>query len=173
MSRIGDDPFSTPPELRDPIRRLRGHLAAPVTLWTTQGAHGPVGLTVSSLLVVEGAVGFVLGLIGPLTDFWEALQESRRCVVHVLGAADRRIAEVFAGHYPEPDPFAGLPVAGSAWGPVVELAGVRAYCELQDASELGYSLLVRAKIVDADLDRVAEPLVYYRGAYARLEKIWR
>jgi 3-hydroxy-9,10-secoandrosta-1,3,5(10)-triene-9,17-dione monooxygenase reductase component len=172
VSQIGDDPFSVPRELRDPVRRLRGQLAAPVTLWTTHGAHGRAGLTVSSLLVAEGPVGSVLALIGPLTDFWEVLAESRRCVVHVLGPADRRLAEVFAGHYPEPEPFGGVAVSSSAWGPVVELAGARAFCELGEVSEVGYSLLVRAEIVRADLGRVTEPLVYHRGAYARLEKGW-
>ena len=38
------DPFATPEQDKSPVRRLRGRLAAAVTLWTTPG---PAGLTVS------------------------------------------------------------------------------------------------------------------------------
>src|ERR671913_178577 len=45
------DPFATPEQDKSPVRRLRGRLAAGVTLWTTTG---PAGLTVSSMMVADG-----------------------------------------------------------------------------------------------------------------------
>ena len=47
-------PLRHPEEDRSAVRRLRGRLAAPVTLWT---APGPAGLTVSSMLVADGEPG--------------------------------------------------------------------------------------------------------------------
>ena len=57
MTIHSTDPFATPEEQRSPLRRLRGRLAAPVTLWTADGPAGPAGLTVSSMLVAEGEPG--------------------------------------------------------------------------------------------------------------------
>ena len=47
-------PFAVPPERRDPARRLRGRLVAPVTVWTAGHPSTGAGLTVSSVLVAEG-----------------------------------------------------------------------------------------------------------------------
>ena len=59
MGDLGDQihhehPFQTPADQREPARRLRGRLTSPVTIWTAYGAEGPVGLTVSSIIVAEG-----------------------------------------------------------------------------------------------------------------------
>ena len=49
--RVGSQaPFTVPPERRDPARRLRGRLVAPVTVWTAGRPPGGAGLTVSSVL---------------------------------------------------------------------------------------------------------------------------
>ena len=76
------DPFATPEQDRSPVRRLRGRLAATVTLWT---APGPAGLTVSSMLVADGDPGRVLGLVDEESDFWDAVSVARRFAVTPLG----------------------------------------------------------------------------------------
>src|SRR4051794_14124183 len=88
------DPFATPDEDKSAVRRMRGRLAAPVTLWTTSG---PAGLTVSSMLVADGDPGRVLGLIDEESDFWDAVQTTRRFAVIPLTPADRQLADRFAG----------------------------------------------------------------------------
>src|SRR5690242_17428201 len=93
------DPFATPEEDRSPVRRLRGRLAAPVTLWT---APGPQGLTVSSMLVADGDPGRVLGLIDEESELWAAIEESGRFAVAPLGPSDRQLADRFAGLMPAP-----------------------------------------------------------------------
>jgi 3-hydroxy-9,10-secoandrosta-1,3,5(10)-triene-9,17-dione monooxygenase reductase component len=73
--RVGSQPpFAIPPERRDPARRLRGRLVAPVTVWTAGRPPGGAGLTVSSVLVAEGQPARLLGLIDPTSAFWEAAQ---------------------------------------------------------------------------------------------------
>src|ERR671932_775332 len=59
----GQPPFAVPAERRDPARRLRGRLVAPVTVWTAGHPPGGAGLTVSSVLVAEGQPARLLGLL--------------------------------------------------------------------------------------------------------------
>jgi 3-hydroxy-9,10-secoandrosta-1,3,5(10)-triene-9,17-dione monooxygenase reductase component len=168
MSYLGRDPFETPAEQRDPARRLRGRLAAPVTVWTTTSHGHHVGLTVSSLLVVEGEPATLVGLLGPLTDLWAAVQESKRFVVHVLGDHDGPTAQRFTGRDPG-DLFDGIVVRQTPWGPVIDGLSTLAFCDLSGFLEIGYSVLVRAQVTDATLEDAARPpLVYHRGRYRRL-----
>jgi 3-hydroxy-9,10-secoandrosta-1,3,5(10)-triene-9,17-dione monooxygenase reductase component len=165
----GPDPFATPLELRDPARRLRGRLTAPVTLWTAGDGDHRAGLTVSSILVAEGEPALVLGLIGPLSELWEAVARTGALVVHVLAEGDRRLAERFAGVLPSPGgSFQGLSLEQSAWGPVLPEVGTRAFCRLVQAEDLGYHRLVRGAIERVDLGGDKAPLAYLQGRFRRL-----
>ena len=114
----GQPPFAVPPQRRDPARRLRGRLVAPVTVWTAGHPPGGAGLTVSSVLVAEGRPARLLGLIDPTSAFWEAAQEIGAFVVHVLAAGDRALAERFSEVRPPiRGPFERLEVAESPWRP--------------------------------------------------------
>lgn len=164
-SRVGIDPFGSGVPV-DVVRRLRGRLAAPVTVWTAYDPAGAgAGITVSSLMVAEGEPASVLGLVGPLSEFWEAVSETKRFTVHVLGADAARLADQFALRYPG-DPFEGVAVSGSEWGPSLDAAAARARCSLTGFMEVGYQLLVRGTLAGADLPEEAPaPLVHYRGRY--------
>ncbi len=164
--RIGTDPFLTPDADKDPARRLRGRLVSGVTVWTAAARSGePVGITVSSLVVAEGQPPEVIGLLGPLSEFWDAVRLSRRFVLHVLGADQADLAERFALRYPG-DPFEGLEVLATDGGPALAAVAWRAQCRLGGYLEAGYSVLVRAPLegVTVGGDDVA-PLVHYRGRY--------
>ena len=165
------DPFATPAELRDPARRFRARLVAPVTVWTAAAADGRrTGITVSSLTVVEGEPPVVMGVIGPVTDFWEAVGETKRFVVHALDEDQRRVADDFAGRNPGPDaPFGSLATEESEWGPLLADVATRAYCRMGGFLEVGYFLMVRGDIDSFDLpDRPRPPLAHYRGDYVNV-----
>lgn len=165
-SHIGADPFLTPVEARAPARRLRGRLTAPVTVWTTTTAEGePVGITISSVLVVDGEPPEVLGVVDPLSVFFDALGGSGRFVMHVLSVDQSRLAEAFALRFPG-DPFEDQPMSPSPWGPALGSVTTRAGCAVIASSEVGYSRLVRARVEDIVLDeRAMRPLVRHRGEY--------
>jgi 3-hydroxy-9,10-secoandrosta-1,3,5(10)-triene-9,17-dione monooxygenase reductase component len=167
---ISDEhPFRPDEGSRDPNRRFRGRLAAPVTIVTADGASAASGLTVSSLFVVEGEPGFVSLVVGPMNDLWDALAWSGRCVVHVASAADRGLADVFAGIRPSPGGmFAGLEVSDSDWGPVITSLRDRAYCRVRSMDETGWSGVVLAEIEKVEVADLVDPLLYFRGAYRRL-----
>ena len=170
--QLGDgDPFATPAERRDPARRLRGRLVAPVTVWTAGDlAERPAGLTVASVLVAEGDPPRLLGLIGPTTDLADELERTGAFVVHVLAAADQFLAERFAERRPPVRPqFEGIEASPSRWGPV--LAGSRplAACRVAERRQLGSADLVEAVIEELVVGDLVDPLTWQRGAYRRLD----
>lgn len=160
------DPFATPAGERSPVRRLRGRLAATVTLWT---APGPAGLTVSSTLVADGDPGRLLGLVDAESDLWAAVQEAGRFAVTPLGPPHRQLADRFAGLFPAPG---GLFATGewtpTEYGPVPADAGGWAGCRLDAAREYGWSLLVEATVETVELTADLPPLLHHRGRYPDL-----
>jgi 3-hydroxy-9,10-secoandrosta-1,3,5(10)-triene-9,17-dione monooxygenase reductase component len=172
----GQHPFSTPPERRDPVRRMRARLVAPVTVWTAGRPSSGAGLTVSSVLVAQGEPARLLGLIDPTTAFWEAMREAGTFVVHVLAVADRPLAERFSEIRPPiRGPFEGLEVSESPWGPVLGGARPRVACRLASTSTVGYAELVEAVIERLELDDLEDPLAYLHGSYrsvGELDDTW-
>ena len=165
--RVGNQPpFAVPPERRDPARRLRGRLVAPVTVWTAGRPPGGAGLTVSSVLVAEGQPARLLGLLDPTSALWETAQQTGAFVVHVLAAADRALAERFSEVRPPiRGPFEGLAVAASPWGPVLGGRRPRAACRLVGSAPVGYGELVEGVIEQLALPDPEDPLAYLRGSY--------
>jgi flavin reductase (DIM6/NTAB) family NADH-FMN oxidoreductase RutF len=168
VPRIGADPFASPPEERDPGRRLRGRLVGPVTVWCAWNGDRPVGLTVSSVVAAEGEAPSVVGLVGPLTEFREAVEEHQRFVLHVLDRGQVRLADQFAGRYPI-DPFDGVAYTRGDWGPVIDAVSTTASCRLADARDVGFFLLVTAEIDEIHFGPDADPLINYRGGYFTLQ----
>jgi 3-hydroxy-9,10-secoandrosta-1,3,5(10)-triene-9,17-dione monooxygenase reductase component len=164
--RIGSDPYAVPEGDKDRTRRLRGQMPAPVTIWTAYDPAGTLsGITVSSVLIAEGKSPSVLGLIAPLSEFWDAVRVSKRFVVHLLGADQTRAADQFALRYPV-NPFDGLSVSQSDYGPVIDGVATWALATLTDYFEAGYSLLVRGSIDHYELAvDPPRPLIQYRGRY--------
>lgn len=164
-----DNPFVDDPDSRDPVRRFRGRLSAPVTIVTAGDGEMRTGLTVSSLVVIEGEPGRVEVVVGPTTDLWDTVAATGRFVIHVCTDADRAMTEVFAGLRPSPGGvFAGLEVSQTEWGPVIDTLANRAYCTFGERHEVGYSGLVSGTIDRVESADLSTPLVYFRGRYGTL-----
>ncbi len=166
MTIHSTDPFATPEGDRSPVRRLRGRLPSPVTLWT---AAGPAGLTVSSTIVIDGRPGRVLAIIDDESDLWEAIEKTGRFAVIPLSAGDRQVADRFAGILPAPGgPFRVGGWRDTEFGPVPEGAGTWAGCRLEEARRYGWGLLVEGVIAHVEVGTDRDPLLYYRGRYREL-----
>ncbi|MDQ1737399.1 MAG: hypothetical protein QOH56_3650 [Pseudonocardiales bacterium] len=171
MSISDDHPFLPPEAERSPIRRLRGRLASPVTLWTSGDAGGRAGLTVSSMLIADGEPGYVLGVIDPLSDLWDQLRHSRAGVVTVLGWEHRRLADIFGYVAPAPGgPFAADEWIDTEWGPVLAAATTWAGCRLsgEEPRTLGWGVQVSLQVEHTEFADDSAPLVHRRGRYYRL-----
>jgi flavin reductase (DIM6/NTAB) family NADH-FMN oxidoreductase RutF len=166
MTIHASDPFASPEGDRSAVRRLRGRLAAPVTLWT---APGPAGLTVSSALVADGDPGLVLGLIDDESELWTAIERERRFTVAALRPADRQLADRFAGLMPAPGGlFRSEQWLDTDYGPVLAGLGTWAGCRLRASRPFGWGLLVEASIERIEIGPEIEPLTHYRGRYREL-----
>ena len=166
MSIHHTDPFATPEGDRSPLRRLRGRLASPVTLWT---APGPAGLTMSSTLVVDGLPGRVLGLVDDESDLWAAIEDAGRFAVLPLRPEHRQLADRFAGLMPAPGGlFANGDWRETDFGPVPADAGTWAGCRLDTARPYGWALLLEGTVEHVEVGAADEPLVHYRGRYREL-----
>ncbi|MGC9667118.1 flavin reductase family protein [Planosporangium sp. 12N6] len=170
MTISPSDPFATPDHLRSPVRRLRGRLPSAVTLWTARDGRGaPVGLTVSSTLVVDGDPARLLGVVDEESELWAAIEDTRRFAVTVLASDDRQLADRFAGLMPAPGGlFAGDGWRESGYGPVPAGRETLAGCRLDGARPVGWGLLVEATIETVALGGAEAPLVHYRGRYRDL-----
>ena len=164
-----EHPFATPVEDRDPVRRFRGRLAAPLTVVTSGGPRARTGLTVSSLVVAEGDPPHVFFLLGPATDLFDAIAETGTFVVHILEDDHRELGDRFAGLRPSPGgPFAGLDVSDGPYGPELERLGTRLYCRHESSTDCTSHVLESGIVEDTALHELADPLVYFRGRYRRL-----
>lgn len=164
-----DHPFATPAEQRDPVRQFRGRMPAPVTILTAGAGAHRTGLTVSSLVVAEGAPALTYCLLGPTTDLLEVVERSGRFVIHVCTTGHRALADVFAGIRPSPGGlFHGLDVEETPHGPRLPGFTTVACCTYLTAREESYSTLVVARIDSVEAGDLDDPLLYHRGAYRRL-----
>jgi len=171
VSIHSEHPFLTPEPDRDPVRRARGRLNAPVTLWTTGEGRQRAGLTVSSMIIAEGEPAEVIGLVNPDSALGEVIEQTRTLVINVLGAESRTASEVFADRTPSPGgKFRTGTWSQTAWGPTLD--GVPAWigARLIDGplARSGWAYLIRAEIQKVHLSALAEgstALGYLRGHY--------
>ena len=165
MTIHSDHPFATPEGDRDPLRRLRGRMAAPVTVWTAGTGTGRHGLTISSVVVAEGETAHVLGLVDEDSDFWTSGPET--VVVNLLGVPHRFLADVFAGGAPAPGGmFTQGEWSDSPWGPVLQDAVGWIGLRLEpDPREVGWRLLVEGVVEHAEVGGDVDPLIHLRGRY--------
>ena len=167
---MSSNPFLPPPSDRDPVRRFRGRLATPVTILTTGEDHSRTGITVSSLVVIEGEPGLVRAVVGPVSDAWHNLDESRRLVVHVCDRSHHVLGDVFAQIRPNPGGLcAGVAHTQSAWGPVLDDIPTRLYATVTGMEPVGWSGMVTATIDRVEIGDLSDPLVYFRGRYRGLD----
>jgi flavin reductase (DIM6/NTAB) family NADH-FMN oxidoreductase RutF len=163
-----DHPFVPAEGDRDPLRRLRGRLPAPVTVWTTGSGRDRRGLTISSLLVADGDPAQVLGLVDPDSDLADA--EPETWVVNVLGSEHRFLADAFAGTAPAPGgPFTLGEWTDSEWGPV--LSGTAGWIGVRrsgpDPRRVGWGSLLQGEVESVTVGAV-EALVHLRGRYRQV-----
>jgi flavin reductase (DIM6/NTAB) family NADH-FMN oxidoreductase RutF len=164
-----ENPFVTPSDQRDPARRLRGRMAAPVTVITAGNGEHRTGLTVSSLVVAEGDPSRVYFLLGSTTDLFYGLEETGKFVVHLLESDDQTLADVFAGLRPSPGgKFADFPFEQTEWGPVLTDVETRAYCTYEGGDEETFFIVAEGRVDKIELSEIQEPLVYFRGRYRKL-----
>lgn len=167
MTIHGEHPFLPPEGERGPVRRFRGRLPSPVTLWTSSHDGERAGLTVSSVLVADGDPGHVVGIVDPDSDLWDTLRSSGRAVVAILTDRHRALADAFGYVAPAPGgPFKLGAFGDTDWGPVLE-GTTWAGCVLADPEPptVGWGLQVRLEIAQIVVGPDEPGLIHRRARY--------
>src|SRR6188768_1262870 len=142
-------------ELRDAL----GRFATGVTVVTTEGPHGPLGITANSFASVSLDPPLVLWSPARKSRRFPAFEAASHFAVHVLSGRQRALAERFAG--PEQG-FAGLDVTHGI-GRVPLIAGCAARFECRHAAgyDGGDHLIVVGEVLRFEQTDLA-PLLYWR-----------
>ncbi len=162
------NPFLPDPDDRDPIRRFRGRIAAGVTIVTAGNESERSGLTVSSIIVIDGEPAVTRMVVGPNSDLWSVVSDSGRFIVHICAFEHHGLADVFAGIAPAPGGvFVGMGVTDTEWGPVLDAIPDRIYCVMTGLDEVGYSGVLSGRVEKVEISAIDDPLVHFRGGYHR------
>lgn len=172
MTIHSDHPFLPPEGERSPLRRFRGRLLAPVSLWTAYAGERRVGWTVSSLLVADGPEPTLLGLLDPDAELTESIESGaglpRAAAVSLLGWQHRHLPDAFAGLAPAPGgPFRLTEWQETRFGPVPTNVAAWLGATVVDTRPIGWSTLVTARIehVEIDDESAGDLLCHVRGRY--------
>ena len=148
-------PFAVGEQDRNPLRRFRGRMMSPVSIWAAAANGVRAGWTLSSFLVAAGDPGEVIGLIDEESPLSDLLAETPTVTVNLLGWNQRALADAFAGVMPAPGgPFA-LPLGERPIGARYSRprsAGLERACE-PDPDHAGWGLLLRAVV-----ERARDPI---------------
>jgi flavin reductase (DIM6/NTAB) family NADH-FMN oxidoreductase RutF len=156
-----------PDQFRGAMRRI----ASGVTVVTSDGAHGRVGVTVSSLCSLSLEPPSVLFCLHRDNRCLPALTANGVFAANILAQGQQRVASSFAGLIPElrEDRF-----AAGEWGTLATgspyLSGALCCfdCRLADVFDFGSHRIIAGEVVAVEIQG-EDPLLYSNGDYRRLE----
>jgi len=165
-------PFVADEQDRNRLRRFRGRMPSPVSIWAAAASGTRAGWTLSSFLVADGDPGEVIGLVDEESPLADLLAETTTLTVNLLGWRQRALADAFAGVGPAPGgPFTREPWHDTDWGPVLEGSLGWIGARIKAAPDrAGWGLLLRAEVerVEIPSDPADDLLSYVRGRYRSL-----
>jgi flavin reductase (DIM6/NTAB) family NADH-FMN oxidoreductase RutF len=153
-----DLPQASGDDLRQAFRR---HPAG-VAVITVAGLHGPVGLTVTSLVSVSAEPPRLAFNISHTSSAWPAVSLTRHLGVHLLGADQHELAATFARS--GADRFA----APTVWAPGPRRVPVIEGCVTWMVGAVDQSIVVVRVLHVGGRPDGGEPLVYHDGAFREL-----
>lgn len=150
------------------LRRVAGHFPTGVTVVTTTDAGRPCGITVNSFASVSLEPPLVLVSISRAARAYACIEASGRFAVNVLAEGQERLARIFAST--SEGKFEGLTFSPSPSGNPL-LAGIHAWldCDVVERHPGGRTHTIYVARVGRLATGSGRPLVFYAGAYTRLE----
>ena len=159
MTRAAVDPTT--------YRASLSRFASGITVLTTRTDDGrDLGMTATAFTAVSLEPPMVLVCVDRDASMASPLQHATHLAVHVLSAAQEDLSRRFAGT--ESDRFAGLEVRrGVGDLPLLDGALARLQCRIVERHGGGDHVIVVAEVLEADVAD-GDPLLYFRGRYARV-----
>jgi flavin reductase (DIM6/NTAB) family NADH-FMN oxidoreductase RutF len=166
MTVARDPAVEHPLVAADHLRLLLRRQAASVAVITTEGEHGPVGLTATSFTSVSLHPPLVSVCLNRGASSWPAMQAARYVAVHLLRATQAEVARTFATS--GIDRFAAVPWQPGPYGmPWLDDVLARLICRVGGRIVAGDHAIVLGEPVLAEYADGA-PLLYHDGNYAEL-----
>ena len=149
------------------FRTALSRFASGITVVTTRGAdQRPHGITVSAFSSLSLEPPLVLICIEKKAAIHNAFNESGAFVANILAEDQERLSRLFASR--EADKFEGIAYRQGIEGvPVLEGSLASLECRIRHAYEGGDHTIFVGE-VEATVTRDGQPLVYFKGGYARL-----
>ncbi|MFN0263180.1 flavin reductase family protein [Tepidamorphus sp. 3E244] len=155
----------------DVFRQAMRRTASGVTVVTTDGDEGPLGVTVSSLCSLSLEPPSILFCLHRESRLLPIVKANGVFAANILADGQQRVADSFAGLIPElrEDRFAAghwsTLVTGSA---LLDGALCAFDCKLASIFEFGSHSIIAGEVLAAEM-RGDKPLIYSGGDYRQLE----
>ncbi|NMD08977.1 MAG: flavin reductase family protein [Phyllobacteriaceae bacterium] len=162
-------PGSAPVEPED-FTAAMGAAATGVTVVTTQGAAGRLGLTVSAISSVSAEPPLLLVCVNRRNPSVAAITHNGRFAVNILGQQQADVARIFSGR---PVGGASYDFARHDWQdgpfgmPLVAGAAAHFECEIESIHDAGTHRIFIGRVVSAARGK-SSPLIYSNRTYGRM-----
>jgi len=153
------------------FKQVMRRWASAVTIVTTSVNDAVYGLTVSGFAGISLDPPLVMVSVGHDQNSHVWLQDGGCYAVNFLTEDQIDLSDRFAGRRPDvPDRFAGVPYHTQASGAPI-LDGCLAWfdCRVVAAHVVGDHTIFIGEVLAGEVVKEARPLLYYDGAYRRLE----
>jgi 3-hydroxy-9,10-secoandrosta-1,3,5(10)-triene-9,17-dione monooxygenase reductase component len=155
-------------DLRRAFRDAIGRFATGVCVVTTSGPSGPAGLTTNAVSSLSLDPLLVLVCFDNGSRTLPVVRESGRFAVNVLRAGQEDLATVFASKLVAEEKFEQVTHQERGGVPVLDDALAWMACELRALHPGGDHTIGVGEVVAMGHED-GEPLLFYAGAYVRLE----
>ena len=158
-----ESPFPRPAE----FRRLMARWATGVSVVTSRGPAGDVGLTVNALLSVALEPPTLLISLTTSAESTPVIEASGFFAVSFLSSEQRPLSERFALAVPSAEKFDGLPVhRGVTGAPLLDGALGTLECQVREAFTVGDHRVILGEVVGVEPLHDGLPLLFFHRGYA-------
>jgi 3-hydroxy-9,10-secoandrosta-1,3,5(10)-triene-9,17-dione monooxygenase reductase component len=149
------------------FRNAIGEFATGVCVVTAFSGNGPTGMTANAITSLSLEPLLMIVCFDRTARTRVAAQATGRVAVNVLGAAQEEHSKTFASKATEEEKFTGVAWTEHAGAPVIDGSLAWFAGELTDLRPGGDHEIGIVAVEEFGVNG-GEPLVYHRGAYARL-----
>jgi flavin reductase (DIM6/NTAB) family NADH-FMN oxidoreductase RutF len=149
-------------------RQAISHFATGVSIITSHGSDGPVGMTANALCSVSLDPLLLLVCFDQSARTLPVVQDSGRFAVNVLRHEQHALSGTFASKLQEQQKFAGVPWRLHEQTAILEDSLAWLVCSLHDTYTAGDHTIGIGEVLDMHHDPDGQPLVWFGGNYGRL-----
>jgi 3-hydroxy-9,10-secoandrosta-1,3,5(10)-triene-9,17-dione monooxygenase reductase component len=163
--------IETGPANAEQFRRVMANYPTGVCVVTAADPEGrPIGMVVGTFTSVSLDPLLVGFLPDKRSSTWPKLEAAGHFCVNVLAAEQTAICQQLASS--KADKFEGI-----EWGlshhnlPVIAGSNVRIECRLHSVTDAGDHWFVLGRVLDLEVTREADPMLFYRGRYGSFAEL--